>query len=107
MQKYLFIPLDIFRKSQHNRTINNKKDAWLTLFSCDDPDTVAELIRAYPEFMGIYEEAYTICLNIEKVMEMFSEELYILDRNTEKYMFEEMQKELNEMREEYEEKQMN
>ena len=97
LQKYLFIPLDIFRKSQHNRTINNKKDAWLTLFSCDDPDTVAELIRAYPEFMGIYEEAYTICLNIERVMEMFSEELAILDRNTAKYMMDEMQNEIDAM----------
>lgn len=97
LQKYLFIPLDIFRKNQHNRERNNKRDAWLTLFSSDDPDTIMELLEDYPEFQDIYREGYQICLNIEKVMEMFSEELYMLDRNTEKYMFEEMQKELTEM----------
>ena len=31
-------------------------------------------------------------------MEMFSEELYMLDRNTERYMFDEMQNELDQMR---------
>ncbi len=75
------------------------------MFSSDDPDMIMKLLEKYPVFRDIYREGYQICLNIEKVMEMFSEELYILDRNTEKYMFEEMQKELNEMREEYEEKQ--
>lgn len=97
LQKYLFVPLDIFRKSQHNKSINNKRDAWLTLFSSDDPDTVITLITAYPEFRKIYEEAYTLCLNIERVMEMFSEELAILDRNTVKYMMDEMQGEMDEM----------
>ena len=91
LQKYLFIPLDIFRKSQHNKDINNKADAWLSLFSSDDPDTVIALSTAYPDFHKIYEEAYTICQNIERVMEMFSEELAILDRNTVKYMMDEMQ----------------
>ncbi len=105
LQKYLFISLDIFRENQHNKESNSKREAWLTLFSSDDPDTIMKLLEKYPVFRDIYREGYQICLNIEKVMEMFSEELYILDRNTEKYMFEEMQKELNEMREEYEEKQ--
>lgn len=105
LQKYLFIPLDIFRKNQQNKENSTKRDAWLTLFSSDDPDVIMELLEDYPEFRDIYREGYQICLNIEKVMEMFSEELYMLDRNTEKYMFEEMQKELNEMRSEYEEAQ--
>ena len=91
LQKYLFVPLDIFRKSQQNKGINSKRDAWLTLFSCDESDTIIALIKAYPEFIKIYEEAYTICLNIERMMEMFSEELAILDRNTAKYMMDEMQ----------------
>lgn len=105
LQKYLFIPLDIFRKNQQNKENSNRRDAWLTLFSSDDPVIIMELLEDYPEFRDIYREGYQICLNIEKVMEMFSEELYMLDRNTEKYMFEEMQKELNEMRSEYEETQ--
>lgn len=34
------------------------------------------LIEAYPEFREIYKEGYEICLNVERVMEMFSKELY-------------------------------
>ena len=38
----------------------------------------------------IYEEIYTLCLNMEGMMEMFSKELAILDRNTVKLMVDEM-----------------
>lgn len=83
--------LDIFHKRPHNKNVNNKSDAWLILFSSDEPDMIISLIKAYPEFQEIYEEAYTICLNIERMIEMFSEELAILDRNTVKYMMDEIQ----------------
>ena len=91
LQKYLFIPLDIFRENKHNGDIKAKRDAWLTLFSSDDPDVIIELIEEYPEFRQIYEEAYEICLNVERVMDMFSKELYELDKNTAQYMIDEMQ----------------
>ncbi|MDE6846339.1 MAG: hypothetical protein K2J99_11330, partial [Lachnospiraceae bacterium] len=42
-------------------------------------------------FREIYKEGYEICLNVERVMEMFSKELYELDRNTVQYMIDEMQ----------------
>ena len=71
--------------------IREKRDAWLTLFSSDDPDAIIELIEEYPEFRQIYEEAYGICLNMEKVMDMFSKELYELDKNTTQYMIDELQ----------------
>ena len=44
----------------------------------------------------IYEEIYTLCLNMEGMMEMFSKELEIMDRNTVKLMIDEMEEELNE-----------
>ncbi|MDE7009475.1 MAG: hypothetical protein K2P07_15165, partial [Lachnospiraceae bacterium] len=91
LQKYLFIPLDIFQKNKQNIDINEKRDAWLTLFSSDNPDDIIELIEKYPDFRRIYEEGYQICLNIEGVMDMFSEELYELDKNTVEYMIDEMQ----------------
>ncbi len=63
----------------------------MTLFSSDNPDDIIELIEKYPDFRRIYEEGYQICLNIEGVMDMFSEELYELDKNTVEYMIDEMQ----------------
>ncbi len=100
LQKYLFIPLDIFRKSQQNKDISGRREAWLTLFSSDDPEMIIKLIEKYPEFYKIYEEGYEICLNMERVMEMFSKELYELDRNTVQYMIDEMQDTIDAQKEE-------
>ena len=44
----------------------------------------------------MYKEIYELCHNVEKVMGMFSKELLELDRNTEEYMIDEMQKEIDE-----------
>ena len=95
LQKYLFIPLDIFRKNQQNRGVTNKRDAWLTLLSCDEPETIVSLIEDYPEFCEIYREDYEMCLSAEKVMDMFSKELYELDKNTVQYMIDEQQEMLD------------
>lgn len=91
LQKYIFIPLDIFRESQQNKSIKKKLEAWLTLLSFDEPEKIIALIEKYPEFRKIYEEGCEICRNTERVMEMFSKELYELDKNTVQYMIDEMQ----------------
>lgn len=100
LQKYLFIPLDIFRENQQNKEVNGKRDAWLTLFAYDEPDRIIALIEKYPEFRKIYEEGYEICQNTERVMEMFSKELYELDKNTVQYMIDEMQDTIDAQKEE-------
>lgn len=46
----------------------------------------------------MYDEAYMICRNIEEVMNMFSEELYELDKNTVQYMIDEMQDTIDEQK---------
>jgi hypothetical protein len=90
LQKYVFIPLDIFRGITHNK-LRNKTEAWLTFLSKDEPEIIIKLISQYPEFKEMYEEIYVMCQNVEKVMEMFSKELIQLDRNTVQYMIDEMQ----------------
>ena len=91
LQNYIFIPLDIFRKNVQYKGIKNKLDAWLTFLSTDDPEQIIGLITEYPEFKAMYEHVYNMCRNVEDVMGIFSEELKILDRNTVKYMVDEMQ----------------
>lgn len=91
LQKYLFIPLDIFKKIYHNKNISNKVDAWLAFLCMDELEQVIRLISDYPEFKLMYDDLYQMCLNTEKVMEMFSKELQILDENTVQYMMDEMQ----------------
>lgn len=98
LQKYLFIPLDIFKENKQSINEIEKRDAWLLLFSNDNPNIIIELIEKYPEFRRIYEEGYEICLNVERVMEMFSKELYELDKNTVQYMIDEMQDTIDELK---------
>lgn len=99
LQKYLFIPLDIFKKKMQNKPIKNKVDAWLTFFSRDEPETIIRLIETYPEFRPLYNDVYSMCQNMERVMGMFSRELLELDRNTVQYMIDEMQETIDEQQE--------
>ncbi len=95
LQKFVFVSLDIYRKIHHNKGIRSKLEAWLTFLSADDPGTIISLITAYPEFRPLYGHIYDMCRNMECVMGLFSKELLELDRNTVRYMMDEMQAELD------------
>ena len=100
LQNYVFVALDIFKENMHNIDINNKLDAWLTFLCVDDPEWIIRVIEAHPQFKAMYGQIYDMCLNVERVMSMFSEELRELDRNTVQYMIDEMQDEIDRMGEE-------
>ena len=104
LQKYVFIPLDLFRSNVQNKSIKNKMDAWLAFLSMDDPDMIIQLITEYPEFKAMYQQVYEICRNVEALMGIFSEELRIMDRNTVKYMVDQMQEEIDSQKQELEQK---
>ena len=55
LQKYAFIPLDLFRSNVQNKGIRNKMDAWLAFLSMDDPDMIIRLNTEYPEFKAMYQ----------------------------------------------------
>ena len=95
LQNFIFIPVDIFLENLHNNGIRDDLDAWLTFLGCDEPEYIIDLIEEYPYFKRLYEDLYTMCLNTERVMDMFSKELQILDRNTVSYMIDEMQAEID------------
>ncbi len=102
LQKYVFIPIDIFKKRQHNKDITGELDAWLMFFCGEKPEEIVRLIEAYPQFKPMYEEAYEMCRNMEDIMGLFSKELRELDRNTVQLMIDEMQEELEQKRAELE-----
>jgi septal ring factor EnvC (AmiA/AmiB activator) len=79
----------------HNKEIENELEAWLAFLSMDEPEMIVKLIETYPKFQEIYEQIYGMCRNVGSVMEMFSEELRELDRNTVQYMIDVMQDEIN------------
>lgn len=100
LQEYFYIPLDIFKKIQHNKdTIDGQLEAWLVFLACDEPEMIEKLILQYPEFKKMYDEIYEMCRNMEKVMELHSKELREMDRNTVLYMIDDMQQRLESQKE--------
>ena len=104
LQEFLFIPLDIVKKIYENNSVRNKLEAWLIFLSDDNTETICQLIETYPEFREMYEDVYDLCLNSEKVMNMFSKELLELDRNTVQFMIDEMQDEIDSQKVQLQEK---
>lgn len=100
LQEFIFISLDIYKTKLDNNdvTIENKLEAWLTFLSVDEPEIIIKLITDYPEFKALYEDVYEMCLNMERMMEMFSKELLELDKNTVQYMIDEMQDTIDELK---------
>ena len=95
LQQYIFVPLDIFKENMKKFGIRSELDAWAAFLSSDSPEVICTLIEQYPEqFLDLYRKLCGICQNTEGVMNMFSEELAILDRNTVILMQEEMKKEI-------------
>ncbi len=92
LQKYVFISLDIYNGMSKN--IDTKLDAWLTFLGSDEIEDVLYLIENFPEFKPIYCTLYDMCLDVEGVMNMFSRELYEIDRNEERLMIDDMRQEI-------------
>ena len=90
--------LDLFRKNVHNIDKNSSlTDAWLTFLSATDVETITQLIEAFPEFLDIYKEIAEFVRKPEELTMMLSEELYIMDRNTEREMRKDLENENKEL----------
>ena len=100
LQEFVFVALDIYREKHQNKRIEKRLDGWLTFLISDEPEDIIALIEKYPDFKAMYEQVYEICRNIEQVMGMFSKELYELDRNTVRYMIDELQEGYQKQKEE-------
>lgn len=102
LQRYIFILLDRFRALSQN--IDSDLDAWLTFLSSDDPNDIMYLIETHPEFKPLYDTLFNLCSNVEDVMNMFSKELFELDRNTVHFMVDELSREVMQLKEDVAEK---
>ena len=66
-------------------------DGWLSILTAETMADVERVIRRYPWSEPIFREMSAYINNPEEVILMFSEALKIADRNTVKYMIEELQ----------------
>lgn len=92
---YCLVTLDVFRRFPYAKE-RSEQTAWLSLLATEDLEDAERLVQEYPWLEEIYEEIAMLRRNPEEVLDMFSEALRILDRNTVKYMIEELQKEVEE-----------
>ena len=118
-QECYIIALDEFKKSRYylgNRSengiekeINNVEskllksrtniNGWLSLLVTDDVEKIEKNIEKYPWLEEIYVEMAEYLVKPEEVLNMYSEALKILDENTVKYMVDEFQGEIKELKE--------
>lgn len=118
LQEYFLIALDVFCQSGYTdgknsdaleteliATHNNipetslvtndlsmySLEGWLSILTAETMSDVERVIRRYPWSEAIFREMSAYVNNPEEVILMFSEALKIADRNTVKYMIEELQ----------------
>ncbi len=103
LQEYCLVALDVFRSFAYDK-IRNEQTAWLSLLCTENLEDAERLIQEYPWLEEIYIEIAMLRQNPEEVLGMFSEALRILDRNTVKYMIEQMQDEIDRQGEELSQK---
>ena len=95
LQKFYLISLDVFRETKYSKDIN-EQTAWLSLLATHNVDELDVLLATYPWLEDIYKDMAGYLHKPEEVLTMYSDALKILDHNTEQYMIEVMQKELDE-----------
>ena len=91
----MYISLDTFKNRGYNK-ISNKLEAWLSFFTYEHPEEIILLVNSFPEFAALYKDIAEFRRKPEEVIGMFSEALRIMDRNTTKYMIEDMQRQYEE-----------
>ncbi len=103
LENVTYISLDTFKEKNQNE-IGTELDAWLAFFTAERPEDVLKLINIHPEFLPMYKEITEFRKDPAEVIGMFSEELRILDRNTTKYMIDELHEQVEAAHQKIEEK---
>lgn len=64
LPEYVFIPLDVFRKFLHNKSITTELEAWLSLLTFDEPEYIWQIQTRFPKFREIYHDLVDFRTNI-------------------------------------------
>ena len=111
LQEYFLIALDVFcqngytddKNPDSRETIDssmNELEGWLSILTAETIADVECVIRRYPWSEAIFREMSAYVNKPEEVIHMFSEALKIADKNTVKYMIEELQDKLQQTEDE-------
>ena len=119
LQNFIFISLDNFRDILQNRIeesrnhsdgdalsscgdnlsgdelLHSRLEEWLMFLCVDEPKLIELLLRYRPYFSDLYGDIYEMCLNTERLMNMYSKVLSEYDKNTVVYMIDELKAEID------------
>ena len=90
LQEYFIISLDVFRENSYAKG-ESSLVMWLSFLTTESAHDMEFLIRKYPRLEEVYSEISGYMSRKWEVLNMFSEALSILDKNTIHYMIEELQ----------------
>ncbi len=96
LQEFYLIALDVFRKSEYSkhRDPKERQTGWLAFFCTEDAEEAEELCEIYPWLSELYAEMAEFGRKPEELMTMFSEMLREMDRNTIRYMVDDMKEQI-------------
>lgn len=94
LTKQLYVALDIFHAFMQNKPIEAPLEAWLMLLTTRDLKRIEELICKFPDFSDIYQEIFELRTKPEELIHMYSNVFLETDRNTERFMVDELKKEV-------------
>lgn len=91
LQEYYLIALDVFQKSEYakHKDSNDHLSGWLSFFCTENTEDAEVLCEIYPWLSDLYVEMARFELSKE-LIGMFSEMLREMDRNTIRYMVDDM-----------------
>ena len=99
LQEFYLIALDVFAQSEYAK-VKKPKDrlnGWLSFFCTENTEDAVRLCETYPWLSEPYKEMAGFAANPEELMGMFSEMLHELDRNTTRYMVDDMKEKIKQL----------
>ena len=96
LQEFYLVALDVFEKSEYSKHRDSKDrlTGWLSFFCTRNTEDAETLCKEYPWLSELYAEMAEFGRTLEELITMFSEFLREMDRNTIRYMVDDMKEKI-------------
>ncbi len=96
LQEFYLVALDVFKKSEYAKRREPEEHlvGWLSFFCTENAEEAEVLCKTYPWLSELYAEMAEFGRRPEELMTMFSEMLREMDRNTIRYMVDDMKEQI-------------
>lgn len=96
LQEFYLVALDVFEKSGYSKHRDSKDHliGWLSFFCTKSTEVAEALCEEYPWLLELYAEMAEFGRKPEELIAMFSEFLREMDRNTIRYMVDDMKEKI-------------